>query len=109
MDCDQVRISFSVEPDHCILRLGGALGVASAEELRLAALELCAYHKDVAVDWSGVTQLDAGIAQVLLSLRAALGEQNQSLIGSAAIPPAVENWLHTAGLSDILGKPGRVA
>ena len=67
---------FSVEPDHCVLRLAGALGVASAEELRLTALELCAYHKDVVVDWSGATQLDTGIAQVLLSLRAGLGERN---------------------------------
>jgi anti-anti-sigma regulatory factor len=109
MDCDQVRISFSVEPDHCVLRLAGALGVASAEELRLTALELCAYHKDVVVDWSGAPQLDTGIAQVLLSLRAGLGEQNRHLAGSAAIPPPVESWLRTAGLSGVLGEPGRGA
>jgi anti-anti-sigma regulatory factor len=109
MDYDQVRISFPVEPDHCILRLGGALGVASAEELRLTGLELCAYHKDVVVDWSGATQLDAGIAQVLLSLRAGLGEQNRSLACIAAIPPPVESWLRTAGLSGVLGEPGRGA
>jgi anti-anti-sigma regulatory factor len=109
MDCDQVRISFSVEPDHCILRLGGALGVAGAEELRLAALELAAYHKDVVVDWSGATQLDAGIAQVLLSLRAGLSEQNKSLTSCAPIPPPVKSWLRTAGLSDVLGEPGRGA
>jgi anti-anti-sigma regulatory factor len=104
MDCDQVRISFSVEPAHCILRLAGALGVASAEELRLAALELGAYRKDVVIDWTGATRLDASVAQVLLSLRASLGEGGKSLVSAAALPPAVENWLRHAGLSGLLGK-----
>lgn len=104
MDCDQVRISFSVEPSHCILLLAGTLGVASAEELRLTALELSAYRKDVVVDWSGATQLDVSIAQVLLSLRAGLQEQNRSLVSGGEIPPPVESWLRTAGLSGVLGK-----
>ena len=108
MDCDQVEISFSVEPGRCILRLAGALGVASAEELRQAALELRVYDKDVAVDWSRATQLDASTAQVLLSLRAGLGGQNRSLICGAAIP-AIQDWLHTAGLSGILSAPGQGA
>jgi len=102
MDCDQVQVSFSIEPGRCLLRLAGAVCVANAEELRQAALELCAYRKDLVVDWSGVTQLDASIAQVLLSLRAGLREQNKAL-ASIAIPPAVQSWLQTAGLSQTLG------
>lgn len=109
MDCDQVRISFSFETEHCTLRLEGALGVASAEELRLAAMELCAYQKDVVVDWSGAQQLDASVAQVLLSLRTGLAGQNRSLICGEAMPPAIQDWLRAAGLSGVLGNPGRGA
>ena len=109
MDCDQARISFSVEPSRCILLLEGTLGVASAEGLRLTALELEAYRKDVVLDWSGATQLDVSVAQVLLSLRAGLGQQNRSLICGGKIPPPVESWLCTSGLSGILGKTGEEA
>lgn len=109
MDSDQVRISFSVETEHCILRLEGALGVASAEDLRLTAMELCACQKDVVVDWRGAQQLDASIAQVLLSLRTGLVGRNRSLICGEAMPPAIHDWLRTAGLSDVLGNPGRGA
>ena len=101
MDCDQLQISFSIEPCHGILRLAGALGVVSAEELRQTALELCAYRKDVVVDWSDATQLDASVAPVMLSLRAGLGEQNKSLSG-ISIPPSVPSWLDTAGLTGVL-------
>ncbi len=104
MDCDKVRISFSVEPARCILRLAGALGVASAEELRLAALELGAYRRDVVIDWSGATQLDASIAQVLLSLRASLRAFSKSLASAAEVPPPIESWLRTAGLSGLLAE-----
>jgi len=107
MDCDQARISSSLEPDGCVLRLEGELGVAHAEELRLAAVALCAQRKAVQIDMSGATQIDAGIAQVLLALRAVLGEQNLSLSIRPGIPPAVQNWLTVAGLSDILGNPER--
>jgi hypothetical protein len=90
MDSEQVRIAFSVEPDHCILRLEGALGVSNAEELRQTALELCAYRKDVKVDWSGAYANRCRIAQVLLSLRAGLGEQNRSLGHCETIPPPIQ-------------------
>jgi anti-anti-sigma regulatory factor len=106
MDSERVQIAFSVESDHCILRLEGALGVSNAEELRQTALQLCAYKKDVNVDWSGATQIDAAIAQVLLSLRAGLAEQNRSLGHCETIPPAIQNWLGTAGLSGVSGNPG---
>jgi anti-anti-sigma regulatory factor len=109
MDGDQVRISFSVEPSHCILRLEGALGVASGEELRQTALELCACQKDVHIDWSGATQIDAAIVQVLLSLRAGLASQNRSLHCVEVVPEPVQNWLRTAGLEDVLGNAGRGA
>lgn len=88
-----------------MLRLEGDLGVAHAEQLRATAVELCAQRKAVRIDWSGATQVDAGIAQVLLSLRAGLDEQNISLSIGPGIPPAIWNWLTTAGLSDILGNP----
>jgi hypothetical protein len=123
MNGDREQISFSVQPEACILLLGGALGVACAEELRQAALELCAYNKSVLLDWSGATQVDASIAQVLLALRAGLAEQNRSLACAGAcagacggaIPPAIQNWLRIAGLADVLGasvpetQPGRTA
>ena len=109
MDCEQIQISFSVEPDYCVLRLEGGLGVAHAEELRLAAQELCAYRKDVKVDWSRATQIDAGIAQVLLALRAGLIKQKQSLLIGEGIPPAIQNWLNHAGLAANLGSPERHA
>jgi len=96
MDCDQEQISFSIDAGHCILRLAGALGVASAEELSQAALELCAYRKNLVVDWSGATQLDAGVAQVLQSLRAGLSEPDQS-------------WLDAAGLISIPAEAVEVA
>ncbi len=104
MDCYKVRISFSVEPARCILRLAGALGVASAEELRLAALELGAYRRDVVIDWSGATKIDASIAQVLLSLRASLRAFSKSLASAAEVPPPIESWLRTAGLSGLLAE-----
>jgi anti-anti-sigma regulatory factor len=88
------------------LRLEGALGVSNAEELRQTALQVCAYRKDVKVDWSGAAQIDAAIAQVLLSLRAGLGEQNRSLGHCETIPPAIQNWLSTAGLAEVLGNAG---
>src|ERR1039458_9033514 len=106
MDTDRVQIVFSVEPDHCILRLEGVLGVSNAEELRQTALQLCAYRKDVKVDWSGAAQIDAAIAQVLLSLRAGLVEQNRSLGHCEPILPPIRNWLSTAGLSEVLWNPG---
>jgi anti-anti-sigma regulatory factor len=106
MDTDQGKIAFSVEPDYCILRLEGALGVSNAEELRQTALQLYAYRKDVMVDWSGAAQLDAAIAQVLLALRAGLAEQNRSLGHCETIPPAIRNWHSTAGLSGVLGNAG---
>ncbi len=109
MDCDQVQISFSVEPEHCILRLAGALGVSIADELRLTALELRAYQKDVVVDWSGAQQVDASIAQVLLSLRNGLSGQNRSLTCGEALPQAIQDWLRAAGLSGVLGHPGQDA
>ena len=84
MDCDQAQISFSIEPSHCILRLASALSVDTAEELRQQALELCAYRKDVVIDWTGATQVDASVALVLPSLRACLGEQNRSLASNVA-------------------------
>jgi anti-anti-sigma regulatory factor len=108
MDCDQVRISFTVEPDVCVLRLAGALGVTQAEELRLAAQELCGCGKDVTVDWSGATQIDAAIAQVLLALRAGLREGKRSLVAGAKAPPAIESWLTAAGLVAFLSNPGAV-
>lgn len=85
------------------MRLEGSLGVANAEELRQVARDLCAEGKAVWIDWSGATQVDAGIAQVLLSLRAGLGELNLSLASSPGIPTAIQNWLSTAGLAGILG------
>jgi anti-anti-sigma regulatory factor len=100
-------ISFSAEPSRCILRLAGALGVANAEDLRLTSLGLVAYRQDVAIDWSGATQLDASVAQVLLALRAVLVEQGHSLVSSGEVPSAVESWLRTAGLADLLANPGR--
>jgi anti-anti-sigma regulatory factor len=106
MDSEQVRIAFSVEPDHCILRLEGALGVSNAEGLRQTALQLCAYKKDVKVDWTGAAQIDAAIAQVLLSLRAGLAEHNRSLGHCEIIPPPIQSWLCTAGLSGVLGNSG---
>ena len=109
MDCDQAEISFSLEPDSCVLRLTGALGVAHAEELRRAALELYAHRKGVRIDWSGARQIDAGIAQVLLSLRACLQEENLSLSIAAGIPPAIQDWLSTAGLSSPLGNREQAA
>ena len=109
MDSDQVKIAFSVEPDHCILRLEGVLGVSNAEELRQAALQLCAYRKDVKVDWSGAAQIDAAIAQVLLSLCAGLAEQKRYLSPCETIPPPIRNWLSTAGLSEVLGSAGQGA
>ena len=109
MDCDQARISFSVELDRCNLRLGGALGVASADELRQTALELCAHRKDVVVDWSDAQQLDASVAQVLLSLRTALAGQDSALLCSEGMPAAIQDWLRAAGLLDVLGNPGRSA
>ena len=84
MDCDQAQISFSIEPGQ-------------------TALELCDYRGNVIVDWSGATQIDAGVAQVLLSLRTGLGEQNKSL-SSMAIPPPVQSWFDTAGLTCILAE-----
>jgi hypothetical protein len=75
----------------------------SAEELRQTALELRANRKDVIVDWSGATQLDAVVAQVRLSLRAGLGEQNNSL-SSMAIPSLVQGWPESAGLTRILAE-----
>jgi anti-anti-sigma regulatory factor len=109
MDSEQVRIAFSVEPDHCILQLEGSLGVSNAEELRQKALQLCAYKKDVKVDWSGAAQIDAAIAQVLLSLRASLVEQNRSLDHCGTIPAPIQNWLSTAGLAGVLGNPEQSA
>jgi anti-anti-sigma regulatory factor len=106
MDTDQVRIVFSVEPDHCVLRLAGVLGVSNAEELRQTALQICAYRRDVTVDWSGAAQIDAAIAQVLLALRADLAEQNRSLGHCEKIPPPIQNWFNTAGLSEVFGKAG---
>ena len=102
MDCDQVRISFSVETERCVLRLEGAAGVPCADNLRQMAIEVLAYQKDVALDWSGATQIDASIAQVLLSLRAGLVGRNQSFSASGAIPPAIQNWLRSAGLFELL-------
>ena len=75
----------------------------SAEELRQTALELRANRKDVIVDWSGATQLDAVVAQVRLSLRAGLGERNNSL-SSMAIPSLVQGWPESAGLTRILAE-----
>jgi len=109
MDSDQVRIAFSVEPDHCVLRLEGVLGVSNAEELRQTASQVCAYRKDVKVDWSGAAQVDAAIAQVLLSLRAGLAEQKRFLGQCEAIPPAIRNWLSIAGLWGVLGNSGQAA
>jgi anti-anti-sigma regulatory factor len=109
MDCDQLRISYSVEPSHCVLLLEGALGVAQAEELRSTAQEVCGCGKDVSIDWSGATQIDAGVAQVLLTLRSALAENQRSLAARGEIPPAIQSWLSTAGLSGLLGTPGRPA
>jgi anti-anti-sigma regulatory factor len=106
MGSDEVRISVSVEPSHCVLRLAGALGVADSEELRLTALELCAHQKDVQIDWSGATQIDAGIAQVLLSLHAGLEGQNRSFHCTELIPEPIQSWLRMAGLADILGNTG---
>ena len=103
MELEPAQISFSVEPGQCAVRLAGALGVANAEELHRLAGELCAYRKDVVVDWSEATQLDASIAQVLLCLRAGLQEQDKSLSGRA-VPPAIQTWLQTAGLAAILGE-----
>jgi anti-anti-sigma regulatory factor len=104
MDNEEASISFSVEPDFCTLRLAGACGVANAEELRQTALELRAYHKDVRVDWRGARQIDASIAQVLLSLRSELREHGQSLAGCAGVPPSIQDWLRAAGLTEILGE-----
>ena len=101
----EARISLSHEPDCCVLRLEGGLDVAHAEELRQAALGLCAQSKAVRIDWSGATQVDAGIAQVLLSLRAGLSERNLALSTGPEIPTAIQNWLSTAGLSGVLGNP----
>ena len=109
MDSDYVKIAFSVEPDHCVLRLEGVLGVSNAEELRQTALQLCAFRKDVKVDWSGAAQVDAAIAQVLLSLRAGLAEQKRFLGHCDTIPPPIRNWLSTAGLSGVLGNSGQAA
>lgn len=103
MDCDQVRISFSVETKRCVLRLEGTAGVPCADHLRETAIELLAYQKDVVLDWSGATQMDASIAQVLLSLRAGLAGRSQSLSAEGEIPPAIQNWLRSAGLFDLLG------
>ena len=106
MGSDEVRISFSVEPSHCILRLEGALGVGSGEDLRQTALELAAYQKDVQIDWSAATQIDASTAQVLLSLRTGLAGQNRSFHSTGLIPDAIQSWLRTAGLADIFGSAG---
>jgi anti-anti-sigma regulatory factor len=109
MDCDRTNISFAVEPDRCVLRLEGALGVAHAEELRQAALELCAYRKDVSIDWSGATQIDAGIAQVLLALGCALAKESRSLLIADGVPETIANWMSTAGLASIWGTAGQAA
>ncbi len=81
------------------------MGVPCADELRQSAMELLDYQKDVLVDWSGVTQIDASIAQVLLSLRAGLVELNRTLLSAPGISAAVQNWLQTAGLWRLLGTP----
>ena len=106
MDSDHVKIAFSVEPDHCVLRLEGVLGVSNAEELRQTALEVCAYRRDVKIDWSGAVQIDASIAQVLLALRAHLAEQNRSLGHSTTIPAPIQTWFSIAGLWEVLGNAG---
>jgi hypothetical protein len=98
MDCDQVRISFSIEPQRCNLRLEDAPGVASAGELGVTAPELCAYQKNVAVDWSGAQQLDATGARVLLSL----ADSKSTLTG-------IQDWFRIAGLSNTQGNSGRSA
>lgn len=107
MDCDQGRISFSVDSDFCWLRLDGALGVAQAEELRRAAVELCSHSKDVQVDWCNATQIDAGIAQVLLSLQGGLAAAGRTLTFATDTPPTIQSWLNVAGLSRLLQKAGQ--
>jgi anti-anti-sigma regulatory factor len=101
MDRELSPVSFSDAPGRCILRLSGALGVADAEAIYQNAREVCENGQDVEVDWSGVTQLDASIAQILLALREALAEKSKCLY-SSGIQPAVQAWLQTAGLTGLL-------
>ncbi|HUI55407.1 MAG TPA: STAS domain-containing protein [Bryobacteraceae bacterium] len=108
MEAQEAAISFLTGTDECELRLSGPLGVANAEELRQTAIELCGYRKNVRVDWSGASQIDASIVQVLLSLHAGLGIMGRSLSLPHA-PPAIRNWLLIAGLAEWMGSPEAMA
>ncbi len=101
MSAPESQISLWDDQRRSVLRLNGSFGVAEAEELRRAAIELSGRETDLHVDWSEVTQVDVSIVQVLCALRAAVNGSGRSISIS---PPgeAVLGYLQSAGLLSAL-------
>jgi anti-anti-sigma factor len=82
------------------LTLAGDLDISHAVALRAAALALVG-GTDVVAELVGVGRLDIAALQVLLALRAALGEQGGRLVVAGTPPHIIETW-RLAGLAEAL-------
>jgi ABC-type transporter Mla MlaB component len=83
------------------LVLSGTVGVTEATDLHRAALEAVARPGRVVVDWSQADGIDTAIAQLLISLAAALKDDGRTLDLSPA-PRGIEAFLHRVALHDTL-------
>ena len=83
------------------LELQGAVGVARAAELCAQVRQLAAAQVDVVADLSQAEHLDGSILQLLVALGQDLRGHGRSL-RLQAVPPAVEAFIRTAGLGEIL-------
>ena len=83
------------------LKLMYGPGWASAEQLRLHALELLESNLDLTVDFSGIESLDASTLQILLALEIEQANKNLRLC-ITGISPGLLRWFEYAGAAGLL-------
>ena len=84
--------------DGACLKISGTLDIAAADELRTALAAYAERESALVLDLSGVDAVDAGILQLLCSVRQTALHANQRF-QVAPLPPAIEEASAAIGLS----------
>jgi anti-anti-sigma regulatory factor len=82
-----------------VIRLAGAVTIASAAELKTALLEAVASNVDILISLEEVTEVDVSILQLIVASARDANLSGQELTSAAPTPPVVSQAVQSAGLA----------
>ena len=90
-ETSEIAIRLEESAGMPVIRVGGAVSIATAAQLRRALLESWTSGRPAAIDLSGVTSADLSGLQLLYSAR-----QTHARSGSGLVFQGIPDWLHRA-------------